>query len=158
MDYQQTSPLGYMVLAILAGVYLGFGITLIFSVGAPFAAEGSAAVKLVMGASFGIALTLIIFAGAELFTGNNMICTIGALGGRASHAADLLTGCARTGGTNSTPGVGSPRPLPCRPTTARCWGRGGGWVPRGGMGRDFVTSRSAGVRSQTKVASSGRGR
>ena len=80
VDYQQTSPFGYVVLAILAGVYLGFGITLIFSVGAPFAAEGSAAVKLVMGASFGIALTLIIFAGAELFTGNNMVCTIGALG------------------------------------------------------------------------------
>jgi len=79
VDYQKTSPLGYVVLAILAGVYLGFGITLIFSVGAPFAAEGSAAVKLVMGASFGIALTLIIFAGSELFTGNNMVCTIGAL-------------------------------------------------------------------------------
>ena len=35
--------------------------------------------KLVMGASFGIALTLVIFAGSELFTGNNMVCTIGAL-------------------------------------------------------------------------------
>ena len=58
---------------------MGFGITLIFSVGAPFAAEGSAAVKLIMGASFGIALTLVIFAGSELFTGNNMVCTIGAL-------------------------------------------------------------------------------
>ena len=80
VEYQQSSPFGYVVLAMLAGVYLGFGITLIFSVGAPFAAEGSAAVKLVMGASFGIALTLILFAGAELFTGNNMVCTIGALG------------------------------------------------------------------------------
>lgn len=79
VDYQQTSPLGYVILSILAGVYLGFGITLIFSVGAPFAAEGSAAVKLIMGASFGIALTLVIFAGSELFTGNNMVCTVGAL-------------------------------------------------------------------------------
>ena len=84
VDYQQTSPLGYMVLAMLAGVYLGFGITLIFSVGAPFAADGSAAVKLVMGASFGIALTLVIFAGSELFTGNNMVCTIGALAQKIS--------------------------------------------------------------------------
>ena len=79
VEFQQTSPLGYVILSILAGVYLGFGITLIFSVGAPFAAEGSAAVKLIMGASFGIALTLVMFAGSELFTGNNMVCTVGAL-------------------------------------------------------------------------------
>ena len=79
VEYQQDSPLGYLILSILAGVYLGFGITLIFSVGAPFAAEGSAVVKLVMGASFGIALTLVIFAGSELFTGNNMVCTVGGL-------------------------------------------------------------------------------
>lgn len=80
--YLECSPLGYAILAALAGVYLGFGITLIFSVGAPFAAEGSAALKLVMGVSFGIALTLVVFAGSELFTGNNMVGVIGALAGR----------------------------------------------------------------------------
>ena len=79
--YLENSPLGYVVLAALAGVYLGFGITLIFSIGAPFAAEGSAALKLVMGVSFGIALTLVLFAGSELFTGNNMVGVIGALAG-----------------------------------------------------------------------------
>jgi nitrite transporter len=77
--YLEDSPFGYAILAALAGVYLGFGITLIFSIGAPFAAEGSAALKLVMGVSFGIALTLVIFAGSELFTGNNMVGVIGAL-------------------------------------------------------------------------------
>src|SRR5213594_3543704 len=77
--YLEQAPLGYVILAALAGVYLGFGITLIFSIGAPFAAEGSAALKLVMGVSFGIALTLVIFAGSELFTGNNMIGVIGGL-------------------------------------------------------------------------------
>ena len=79
VDYLLNSPGGYFILSALAGIYLGLGICLIFSVGAPFAAEGSAALKLVMGASFGIALTLVIFAGSELFTGNNMVCTIGAL-------------------------------------------------------------------------------
>ena len=79
IDYLLNSPGGYFILSALAGIYLGLGICLIFSVGAPFAAEGSAALKLVMGASFGIALTLVIFAGSELFTGNNMVCTIGAL-------------------------------------------------------------------------------
>ncbi len=79
VTYLESSPWGYVILAALAGVYLGFGITLIFSIGAPFAAEGSAALKLVMGVSFGIALTLVIFAGSELFTGNNMVGVIGAL-------------------------------------------------------------------------------
>ena len=32
-----------------------------------------------MGASFGVALTLVIFAGSELFTGNNLIMTVGLL-------------------------------------------------------------------------------
>jgi len=80
--YLEEAPLGYVILAALAGVYLGFGITLIFSIGAPFAAAGSAALKLVMGVSFGIALTLVIFAGSELFTGNNMVGVIGALAGQ----------------------------------------------------------------------------
>ncbi|HKW85592.1 MAG TPA: formate/nitrite transporter family protein [Nitrospiraceae bacterium] len=82
--YLESGPIGYLILSALAGVYLGFGITLIFSVGAPFAAEGAAAQKLVMGVAFGIALTLVIFAGSELFTGNNMVCAIGALDGAIS--------------------------------------------------------------------------
>ncbi|MDP9132485.1 MAG: formate/nitrite transporter family protein [Nitrospirota bacterium] len=70
---------GYLVLSVLAGVYLGFGIALIFSLGGPLAAAGSPVVKLIMGVSFGIALTLVIFAGSELFTGNNMVGAIGGL-------------------------------------------------------------------------------
>ena len=79
VDYLLHSPGGYFILSALAGVYLGFGVCLLFSVGAPFAAQGSAALNLVMGLSFGIGLTLVIFAGSELFTGNTMVCTIGAL-------------------------------------------------------------------------------
>jgi nitrite transporter NirC len=37
-----------------------------------------------MGISFGIALTLVVFAGAELFTGNNMVMLIGCLNGKTS--------------------------------------------------------------------------
>ncbi len=79
VSYLKTNPVGYLLLSAMAGIYLGFGICLIFSVGAPFWADGSAGLKLVMGASFGIALTLVIFAGSELFTGNNMVCAIGTL-------------------------------------------------------------------------------
>ena len=70
---------GYLLLSAMAGVYLGFGIALIFSLGGPLMVAGSPVVKLVMGASFGIALTLVIFAGSELFTGNNMVGAIGGL-------------------------------------------------------------------------------
>lgn len=76
----------YLVLSALAGVYVGFGIALIFSLGGPLAAAGSPLVKLVMGVSFGIALTLVIFAGSELFTGNNMTGVIGGLSHRLTWA------------------------------------------------------------------------
>lgn len=83
LDFLDSAPLAYFILSCLAGVYVGFGIVLIFSVGGPIAADGGGAfLKLIMGASFGVALSLVIFAGSELFTGNNMSMTIGALDGR----------------------------------------------------------------------------
>jgi nitrite transporter len=82
--YLRENPLGYLVLALLAGTYIGFGIVLIFAIGAPLLAANSPAAKLAMGASFGIALALVIFAGSELFTGNTMVMTIGLLRGRSS--------------------------------------------------------------------------
>ncbi len=83
IEYMRKSPVGYLILSALAGIYLGFGITLIFSIGGPIAAAGDAAyLKLVMGTSFGIALSLVIFAGSELFTGNNMVFVISRLAKR----------------------------------------------------------------------------
>jgi nitrite transporter NirC len=79
--YMEESIPGYLILSLLAGIYVGFGIILIFTIGAPFAAASSAATKLIMGLSFGIALSLVIFAGSELFTGNNMFCLVGGLTG-----------------------------------------------------------------------------
>ncbi len=73
------NPIGYWIASMLAGVYVGFGIILIFAVGAGFANADHPALRLVMGASFGIALTLVIFAGSELFTGNVMYLLIGVL-------------------------------------------------------------------------------
>jgi len=74
----------YLVLSALAGAYVGLGIVLIFAIGAPLQASGSGATRAVMGASFGVALTLVIFAGSELFTGNNLVMTVGALSGTVS--------------------------------------------------------------------------
>ncbi|MBW8016832.1 MAG: formate/nitrite transporter family protein [Planctomycetes bacterium] len=79
VDFLDSAKLSYIVSSMLAGAYVGIGIILIFSIGAPFAAEKSLFLKPIMGISFGIALTLVVFAGSELFTGNNMIMTLGCL-------------------------------------------------------------------------------
>lgn len=69
----------YLLLAALAGAYVGLGVVLAVSVAAPLAASSLPVVSLIMGLSFAVALLLIIFAGAELFTGNNMIYTVSTL-------------------------------------------------------------------------------
>ena len=71
------NPLGYFVAAMLAGMYVGFGILLIFTIGGLL--DGAPYTKIVMGASFGIALSLVVIAGSELFTGNNMVMALGVM-------------------------------------------------------------------------------
>lgn len=84
VEMVENSLAKFFVLSMLAGVYVGFGVMLVFSIGAPFSAAGSPAVKAIMGASFAIALTLVIFAGSELFTGNNMFMAVGSLARQVS--------------------------------------------------------------------------
>ena len=79
----------YFVSSMLAGIYIGLGIILIFSVGAPLKDLANPFLKALMGASFGLALVLVIFAGSELFTGNNMVMTIGLLSKKVT-LTDLL--------------------------------------------------------------------
>ena len=66
----------YIVASALAGIYVGFGILLIYSIGGLLSQGPSPAARIVMGVSFGIALSLVIMAGAELLTGNNMIMSV----------------------------------------------------------------------------------
>lgn len=75
VEYLRDNPLGYFIASMLAGVYVGLGIMLIFSIGGLLA--GTPYVKIVMGVSFGIALSLVVMAGAELFTGNNLVMFAG---------------------------------------------------------------------------------
>lgn len=74
----------YIVSSVMAGMYVGLGIILIYVIGGYLSQAYPAVVKTVMGMSFGIALSLVMMAGAELFTGNNMVMTIGALEKRTS--------------------------------------------------------------------------
>jgi nitrite transporter NirC len=78
----------YLLLSAFGGAYVGVAVVLLISVSAPFFAAGSPMTKLVQGAVFGIALTLIIFAGGELFTGNVMYLPQG-LYGRTVRLRDL---------------------------------------------------------------------
>ncbi len=72
-----SDPLGYFLLSMLAGAYIGFGVLLAFTLGGSM--TGSPAMKLTMGATFGVALSLVVMAGAELFTGNNLAMAAGVL-------------------------------------------------------------------------------
>ncbi|MBP2625345.1 MAG: formate/nitrite transporter [Firmicutes bacterium] len=75
--FLKQSPSKYLLLSALAGMYVGFGILLIFSIGGLLSQADSPLVRIVMGISFGIALSLVLMAGSELFTGNHMVMTIG---------------------------------------------------------------------------------
>ncbi|MBI3523891.1 MAG: formate/nitrite transporter family protein [Betaproteobacteria bacterium] len=79
----RASVSGFIVAAMMAGVYVGMGIILIFSVGAK---ADPAYQRLIMGVSFGIALTLVVFAGSELYTGLAMIMPLGWLRKRINFA------------------------------------------------------------------------
>jgi len=72
LDYAKRNPIGFLILTIMAGAYVGVGIALILTVGNDVDPSSR---KLVMGALFGITLTLIVFAGAELFSGRIMFMT-----------------------------------------------------------------------------------
>jgi len=84
----------YMIMSMLAGVYVGVAIVLMLTTAGPLFATSNVATKLVSGCVFGIALTLVVFAGAELFTGNNMIMTIGWLRGRVNFVEMLAVNIA----------------------------------------------------------------
>ena len=91
ISFMKKSPLSYILLSALAGIYLGFGIVLIFSISGPIAAAGGGAyLKLIMGSCFGIALSLVIFAGSELFTGNNMVFAISSLEKRVGFGPIIM--------------------------------------------------------------------
>jgi len=73
MQLLNKNPIGYLVSSMLAGLFLGLSSMLIYTIGGQLTAAGSSATKIIMGLSFGGALSLVIMAGGELFTGNNFV-------------------------------------------------------------------------------------
>src|SRR3954469_19422702 len=80
----QGHPVGFLISSAMAGIYVGFGILLIFSLGS---ALDPSVRPLAMGATFGLALILVVFAGADLYTGHTMSMPLAVLERRTSWDA-----------------------------------------------------------------------
>jgi len=85
----RTQPARYLLSAVLAGAFIGVGVVLLASAVGPLLAGGSTAVKLTSGAIFGVALTLVVFAGTSLFTGEVMFMLQGLIA-RGVRITDLI--------------------------------------------------------------------
>ncbi|MEJ0004091.1 MAG: formate/nitrite transporter family protein [Pararobbsia sp.] len=81
------SPFAFLIGAAMAGAYIGFGDILMISVGAHV---DPAYVHLVMGAVFACALTIVVFAGSDLFTGTAMYMPLAALRGQSGVGGVVL--------------------------------------------------------------------
>lgn len=73
------SPGALTVSGLLGGAYIGVGVVLMITAAGPMLETGDALAKLVAGVVFGAALTLVVFAGADLVTSAMMVLPIGVL-------------------------------------------------------------------------------
>ena len=67
----------YFISCMMAGIYIGFCMTTILVMAG--ALDNFAGIKILQGASFAAGLSLVIFAGSELFTGNVFVMTAGVM-------------------------------------------------------------------------------
>ncbi|MDF2876899.1 MAG: formate/nitrite transporter [Sporomusa sp.] len=88
-EFLRVSTSKYLLSSALAGIYVGFAVLLAYTIGGLLAQEYSPFVRIAMGLSFGIALSLVTFAGSELFTGNNMTMAVGTLS-KQTTVMDLI--------------------------------------------------------------------
>ncbi len=86
VTFADQEKLGFWLNSAMAGAYIGLGIILIFTLGNMV---DPSIRSLVMGATFGIALSLVIIAGSELFTGHTMFLTFGVKTGEITVADTL---------------------------------------------------------------------
>jgi len=84
-----SSMINTIVLSFLAGAYIAFGGLLaeMATTGMPASIFGAGIPKLLFGAVFPVGLMLVVIAGSELFTGNNMYMAVGVLTGKATGGA-----------------------------------------------------------------------
>lgn len=68
----------YVTAAVLAGMFVSFGVMVMAVIGGTLTPISPPAAKLANGAAFAVALSLVVMAGSELFTGNNFVMATGA--------------------------------------------------------------------------------
>lgn len=79
LNLLKNNPAGYVISAIMAGFFIAFGGFVMLTVGGNLGTTGAG--KIMMAASFAAALSLVVMAGAELFTGNNFVMASAAFAG-----------------------------------------------------------------------------
>lgn len=89
--FLKKDPLAYFVISMLAGAYIGIGVLLAFTSGGLL--TGLPYARIVMGLTFGVALSLVVMAGAELFTGNNLAMAAGLLDKKVTWKDALKLWC-----------------------------------------------------------------
>lgn len=77
----------YMVAAMMAGFYIGVGILIMVLSGSVFSSLPIALVKFVNGFVFSLALSFVMFAGGELFTGIVLVTTVAKLNKKLKTSA-----------------------------------------------------------------------
>ena len=97
--FMYKDPLAYFVVSMLAGAYIGIGVLLAFTSGGLL--TGLPYARIVMGLTFGVALSLVVMAGAELFTGNNLAMAAGLLEKRLRGR--MLSNCGAYAGWATSP-------------------------------------------------------
>lgn len=69
----------YIMISLLGGLFVGLGVMLLYTIGGILDHANYAGTKIVMGVSFGVALSLVMMAGVDLFTSNSLVMSIGTL-------------------------------------------------------------------------------
>ena len=93
MAFYKEEKGAYFVSSMMAGIYVGLCmITILVMAGAM---DNFAGIKILQGVSFAAALSLVVFAGAELFTGNVFVMTAGVMQKKVKRAdaVKLCTYC-----------------------------------------------------------------
>lgn len=93
LNFLKNNPAGYFISSMMAGCFIAFGGFVMLTVGGHMGNAGAG--KVVMAVSFTVALSLVVMAGAELFTGNNFVMASAAFAGEAkwSDAVRLWVFC-----------------------------------------------------------------
>lgn len=85
----ESSLFKYMLTSILAGFFIGMGMLIMTLSASVFSPLPIPVVKFINGFVFSLALSFVVFAGGELFTGNVLVTTVGRLNKKIDTASLL---------------------------------------------------------------------